>query len=1447
MKLNPILFFVTVLTATGQLLAQTTVLTDDFNDGAVDAEKWDIILPFGGSAISEANGVLTTAERGTLFTKEEMPANLEVTGSFQMNHASEHFKVVLRSDGNIVDSNNVAERKGISFAFSNDGDQISIWRQGPDEFEILAVKSYPLTTGQSYSFRIVANGDSLSLSVNGTEELTTSSSYSSGNLVGIYSRELAGRSSDVDSLSIKIHSDTDGDGLSDSVETNTGVFVDSTHTGTDPAKADSDEDGVPDGLEVKESTDPNDPADFNGFSTGLVAYYRFDRNARDESGKGHNGNVAGATLDFDRYGNESSAYRFDGEDDYIDAGDRSAFDFGFADFSISAWVKLNAGQPLKYIIGKYATGSQAGYGIGTQPSSRAYAFLSSSQPASDNNYTETAGLDDGTWKLVTVSYDRDSSARVFVNGILDSQFDITTEQGYIGNDSPLLIGKIVGGQTFGGWIDDVRIYDRAISDQEARDLFQAERPIRYVNAAAAGSGNGTSWTNAYTSIQDALAEAVSGDQIWVASGIYKPSTTGDRSQSFIVPSGVALHGGFAGTESSLAQRSAHTASTILSGDLLDNDNGNLARTEPTRLDNSYHVVRIENATTKVILSGFVIESGHSETFRDGDDEGAGLRISSSVVEILDCEFRKNSCRVGASIWTPDDNGNLTVKRCKFLENRSERGGTIHVATPFLISESVFYDNRTENSRDGYQWGGALFIADTNGIVVNCIFASNHAAEEGGGVYNHGNTTFINCTFSGNSAVRWSSALHDRNNSASVRNCIFWGNTGTTYPISANGGSPGTSVSNSVVQGGYAVGGAIAIVSSDPLFANSASPLGDDGLLGTPDDGLRLGTGSPGIDAGNNSYVPAGTTTDIAGAMRFTDTVDLGAYEMQMQPLTTLALSPASDTGSTSSDGVTKLTQPEFIGATDPGVILELSSDIDGTLGSVTSDGSGDWTLQAPTAMSEGVHEITVSSGATAEPLTITIDATAPNAPPVPTLSAASDTGPSDSDAYTADNTPTLTGEAETGATVALTSNLDGVVGTGTASSSWLINANILQDGIHSLTATATDVAGNESSASPALSVTIDTTAPTVTVNQATGQNDPAAAGPIAFTAAFSEDVTGFDSSDVSVGGSAVGTPTVADGPATYTVYVVISSGEGTVNVTVDTSAAIDLAGNFSDASTSNDNRVTLDFHGNGSANATPLLLTAGIGSKSGWIEEGDVDAFTFTLAEPRIAMIYTTGAVDTRGELSDALGTALNNPSSDDDSGNGTNFQIVQPLPAGSYTVMVAANSGEDDYDLFIEAVDTPRIQPDLVIVKGLDNLIGDGLYTSLVGQRLTSVSRKARSVRALVQAQNKGEIRDVFRLGANRNSRWFRINYVSPVDGNVSAELTLRTLETHAIDPDAAPYEIEMTAKPIKRKIRKKIRRPGRRTRYRWLSKNFTARFSAISTSAETQRDDCVIGVKTR
>ncbi len=402
----------------------------------------------------------------------------------------------------------------------------------------------------------------------------------------------------------------------------------------------------------------------------------------------------------------------------------------------------------------------------------------------------------------------------------------------------------------------------------------------YVRSTASGANNGTSWANAYTRLQDALAVAASGDQVWVASGTYKPSTTGNRSQSFNVSSGVSLYGGFDGTESSLVERSATAAPTILSGDLLGNDNGSRARTEATRLDNTYNVVRVSGASSPVTFDRLTIQSGHSETYGDSYDRGAGIHfLASSVgnVEITNCIIRWNTARSSAG-WFDDSNHAFIVTATQLVENQTERGGAAGFGGGFTIRNSSFVGNRTENSRDGYQWGGGLFIANGIGHVINCLFSSNHAAEEGGGVYNHGNATFINCTFHGNSAGRWSSALHDRTNSASVKNSIFWGNTGTTYPISADGGNSGTPVFNSLVQGGYTAAGSTAIISSDPLFANSASPLGADGLIGTADDGLRLGTASPAINAGNNTYVPAGTFTDISGAIRVNGTVDLGAYE-----------------------------------------------------------------------------------------------------------------------------------------------------------------------------------------------------------------------------------------------------------------------------------------------------------------------------------------------------------------------------------------------------------------------------------------------------------------------------------------------------------------------------------------------------------------------------------------
>jgi uncharacterized repeat protein (TIGR01451 family) len=121
-----------------------------------------------------------------------------------------------------------------------------------------------------------------------------------------------------------------------------------------------------------------------------------------------------------------------------------------------------------------------------------------------------------------------------------------------------------------------------------------------------------------------------------------------------------------------------------------------------------------------------------------------------------------------------------------------------------------------------------------------------------------------------------------------------------------------------------------------------------------------------------------------------------------------------------------------------------------------------------------------------------------------------------------------------------------------------------------------DAAANASPASNTLAVVYDTTAPTVTIDQAAGQADPTAASSAAFTVTFSEPVTGFTAADVDLSGSTASpvTATVSGSGATYTVTVTGMTTTGTVVATIPAGAAQDGAANTSLASTSTDNTVT---------------------------------------------------------------------------------------------------------------------------------------------------------------------------------------------------------------------------------------------------------------------------------
>jgi hypothetical protein len=198
----------------------------------------------------------------------------------------------------------------------------------------------------------------------------------------------------------------------------------------------------------------------------------------------------------------------------------------------------------------------------------------------------------------------------------------------------------------------------------------------------------------------------------------------------------------------------------------------------------------------------------------------------------------------------------------------------------------------------------------------------------------------------------------------------------------------------------------------------------------------------------------------------------------------LRLSGTTDTGISNSDGITKNPTPSLEGQAEAGASVRVFKD--GLLvGQTTATDNGSWLL-AIDSLADGSYTFNATAEDKAgnvsnlsQPLAVTIDTTAPAAPNDLDLMATSDSGSSNTDNITNNTTPTIAGTAAPGNLVQLFSNGQ-LVGqtTATATNSWLLATNNLADGIHTLTAIATDVAGNVSPASTSLDVVIDTIAPT---------------------------------------------------------------------------------------------------------------------------------------------------------------------------------------------------------------------------------------------------------------------------------------------------------------------------------------------------------------------------------
>ncbi len=389
------------------------------------------------------------------------------------------------------------------------------------------------------------------------------------------------------------------------------------------------------------------------------------------------------------------------------------------------------------------------------------------------------------------------------------------------------------------------------TDADGDGMGDGCEPSRlYVNIRATGAGSGASWTDAIQDLGKALSAAAgsggSTREIWVAAGVYHPSVRLipeiPESATFDVPSGVAVYGGFAGTETSPTERNPTQNRTVLSGDLKDNDDPAGDRNHPSRTDNSSHVVRIAGGDSGTILDGFVVTAGSSFT------AGGGLEIVGGSPTVANCRFIANAANNGAGVSV--NGGSPTLLNCIFAGN---------------IAAS----------------GGGIYSLDADTTVVNCVFSGNRSSVTGGGMFlGRGRAVLTRCTFTQNETlVSGGGAYLPSGTQLEMTGCIFWGNTklqGAPGPSAQITAPAGAVVAYCCIQDYQDLWGTTGIIARNALFVDAD---GADDVPGTEDDDWHLSALSPCVDRGDPLLSDDATLTDIDGEPRVQlCRADIGADE-----------------------------------------------------------------------------------------------------------------------------------------------------------------------------------------------------------------------------------------------------------------------------------------------------------------------------------------------------------------------------------------------------------------------------------------------------------------------------------------------------------------------------------------------------------------------------------------
>lgn len=422
--------------------------------------------------------------------------------------------------------------------------------------------------------------------------------------------------------------------------------------------------------------------------------------------------------------------------------------------------------------------------------------------------------------------------------------------------------------------------------------YNKAQTISYVNINASGSNDGSSWANAYTSLNTAISNTVTNRQIWVAKGIYiAPVTYG-----FQMKNNLAIYGGFDGTETSLAQRNWTLNATTLKG----NTN--------TRVIGNYWTSSYRLNTT-AILDGFTITGGTVNSSDFYNKGGAGILNYFASPTLQNLIITDNIVNVsnyyGGGIYNYESNG--TMKNVHITRNSAYKGGGIYNEQAYYNGVGFESPNIIQVKIDSNMasYGGGIYNYGCAPYMENDMIINNTAQFDGGGIYSNNSTlintyslnivntliagnkagigggmfnkntkvSLLNVTLSGNEASNSAAGgIYNEYSNIDIANCIIYLNKKASFvpgqfdPNFINDNNSNSTIAYSIISGQGNIPNCFDV---NPQFVDSANGH------------YNLKFTSQALNSGSNNLYTCSTTIDLEGNSRvFNGVIDMGAYEFQ---------------------------------------------------------------------------------------------------------------------------------------------------------------------------------------------------------------------------------------------------------------------------------------------------------------------------------------------------------------------------------------------------------------------------------------------------------------------------------------------------------------------------------------------------------------------------------------